>query len=60
MIYLFIGILTFWYFYKLFKVPIFVKSKKTTALNLGVVIIMILLWPVFIITKIVLRVRGEE
>lgn len=60
MLYLIIGVLTFWYFYKLFKVPIFVNSKKTTILNLGMVIIMILLWPVFIIMKIVHCVRGEE
>lgn len=60
MLYLIIGVLTFWYFYKLWEVPIFRKSKKTTVLNLGMVIIVILLWPAFIIMKIVHRVRGEE
>lgn len=60
MIYLFIGILTFWYFYKKFGAPVFVESKKTTILNLLMVIIMVLIWPAFVVMEIIRRIRGEE
>lgn len=60
MLYLFIGILTFWYFYKKFGAPVFVKNKKTTILNLLMVIIMILFWPAFVVVEIIRRIRGEE
>lgn len=60
MIYLLIGILTFWYFYKKFGVPVFVESKKTTILNLLMVMAMILIWPVFVVIEIAQRPRGEE
>ena len=60
MIYLLIGILTFWHFYKKCDLPVFVESKKTTILNLLMVMVMILIWPVFVVKEIIQRIRGEE
>ena len=60
MIYLFMGILSFWYFYKKFDKPVFIESKKDTILNLLMVMAIILTWPVFIVAEIVLRIRGVK
>lgn len=60
MIYLFIGILSFWHFYKRWGLPVFVESKKITILNLLMIMVMILIWPVFVVAEIIRRIRGEE
>lgn len=60
MLYLFMGLLTLCYFYKKFDVPVFAESKKTTILNLLVIIVMVLIWPVFAVLEIIQRIRGEK
>ena len=49
MIYLMIGVFVFLYFHKKFDVPVFVGSKKTTILNLLMIMTMVLIWPIFIL-----------
>lgn len=58
MIYLLIGIMTVWHFYKKWGSP-FAETKKDTISNLLMVVTMILIWPVFLIIEAVLRIRGE-
>lgn len=63
MLYLFIGILTFWYFYKKWSSVVFVKSNKITIIDLLVMMILILTWPVFVVSEIIeiiQRIRGKK
>lgn len=60
MLYLFMGILTLCYFYKEIDVPVFVENKKTTILNLLMVVTIILIWPLFIVLEITQRIRGVK
>lgn len=60
MFYLLIGVFVFLYFHKKFDVPVFVESKKTTISNLMMVMIMILIWPLFIVLEITQRIRGVK
>lgn len=58
MLYLILGIMTFGYFYCKWSIPII--HKGNTLLNLGGVLFMIVLWPLFIIIEIVNKIRGVK
>lgn len=66
MLYLLMGILSFSYFYKKWGLPVFVESKKITILNLLTTVVIILIWPAYVVSEIIIRIlhvlgiRGEE